>query len=144
MIFLSKSPSETQKLGADFAKTLNRAVPIQIDLIGEIGAGKTTFVQGMAKGLGLPATVSSPTFTLVHQYDFLVHVDLYRIDRPADLKTLGLEDYLAPGNILVIEWGDKGEDFKIGKKIEIRFEFVSGSERKIEIDLPDLPNNLRP
>ena len=133
---ISKSPSETQRLGATLAKKLASGkdygkVPIQIDLIGDVGAGKTTFVQGMAQGLGLNHTVSSPTFTMIHQYENLVHVDLYRVEKAIEFATLGLEDYLAPGNILVIEWGEKGPKLT-GEKIEVRFEIVSERERKIE------------
>ena len=142
MIFTSKSPTETQKFGAKLAKQLasqkNRA-PIQIDLLGEVGAGKTTFVQGMAQGLGLKTyTVSSPTFTMIHQYGHLIHVDLYRIEKQTEFETLGLEDYLAPGNILMIEWADRAPEFKTERQIQIRFEVLSEKERRIEVSNIDL------
>ena len=83
-----------------------------LSLEGPLGAGKTCFVKGLASGLGLdPASVSSPTFTLVHEYDGgrlpLVHMDLYRIESEAELDGLGLDDYLAGPLVSAIEWGGK-------------------------------------
>ena len=139
MIHLSKSPHETQKLGADFVQRLVSQkdygkTPVQVDLIGDVGAGKTTFVQGMARGLGVDSQhyISSPTFTMIHQYGNLIHVDLYRVEKAVEFTTLGLEDYLAPGNILVIEWGEKGPKLT-GERIEVRFEIVSEKERRIRV-----------
>lgn len=148
MKIISKSLKETQKIGADFAKKLmllrgrlRPALPVEgatrvpmIGLIGDLGAGKTTFVQGMAKGLGINPEyyVNSPTFTMVNEYgDRLVHVDLYRIDKPIEITSLGLEDYFAPGRIVVIEWAERMEnDFDY----LIRFKNLSPHERSIEIE----------
>lgn len=116
MICYSRSAKETQKIAEKFARELKRGSLVA--LIGDLGAGKTTFIQGMARGLGVSSnyTVNSPTFTLVNEYPPLIHIDLYRIEKPKEMETLGLEDYLTPENVVVIEWADKLEeryDFKV-------------------------------
>jgi len=136
MEFISKTTAETQKIGSDFTKTLISKTPITVGLIGDLGSGKTTFVQGMAKGLGIDPRyyVNSPTFTMVNEYHGkkvnLIHVDLYRIEKPLEIETLALEEYLHSGKIVVIEWSEKLE-----KKLdyEVRFEMISEKERKIEV-----------
>lgn len=136
MEFISKTTAETQKIGSDFTKTLISKTPITVGLIGDLGSGKTTFVQGMAKGLGIDPRyyVNSPTFTMVNEYRGknvdLIHVDLYRIEKPFEIETLALEEHLHPGRIVVVEWSEKLE-----KKLDyqVRFEMISEKERKIEI-----------
>ena len=125
MIHYSHSAAETQKIAAGFAKTVKSGSVI--GLYGDLGAGKTTFVQGMARGLGVGVAVTSPTFTLVNDYGPLIHVDLYRIEQPKEIETLGLEEYR--DRILVIEWAEKwnGVDFRVSIKDR------GGEERKIEI-----------
>ncbi len=130
MEYLSKSAAQTQKIGSNFAKKLT--APVVIGLFGDLGSGKTTFVQGMAKGLGINPNyyVNSPTFTMVNEYKNLIHVDLYRIEKPTEVETLALEEYAIPGNIVVIEWAEKMSrrfDF------EVHFEQISDKERRIEI-----------
>lgn len=104
------SEAETRAAGRQLAEALQpRAV---LSLEGPLGAGKTCFVKGLAGGLGLdPAAVSSPTFTLVHEYEGgrhpLIHMDLYRIEEDGELAGLGLDDYLAGPGLVAIEWGGK-------------------------------------
>lgn len=136
MEFISKSLVQTQKIGSDFAKklvlgTLRKAVVI--GLFGDLGSGKTTFVQGMAKGLGIRSDhyVNSPTFTLVNEYDRLIHVDLYRLEKPEEVQTLGLTDYLESPHILVVEWAEKWDT---AYDARVHFEVISDRERRITID----------
>lgn len=129
MEYNSHSADETKKIGAKFAEKL--VPPATIALFGDLGSGKTTFVQGMARGLEIDprAYVNSPTFTIVNEYGRLIHIDLYRIE-PSEVESLALEEYLALGNIVVIEWAEKARqkfDF------EVRFETVSDRERNIVI-----------
>lgn len=130
MEYNSHSAEETKKIGAKFAQEL--VSPATIALLGDLGSGKTTFVQGMACGLGVDphAYVNSPTFTIVNEYGRLIHVDLYRIEGREEVETLSLEEYLAPGNIVVIEWAEK---VKIKFDFEVRFKTVSERERRIMI-----------
>ena len=82
-----------------------------VALVGELGSGKTWFVKGMAAGLGHPGEVTSPTFTLAHEYEGgrlpLFHFDFYRLDHPDDLLALGWDDYLDAGGVVVAEWADR-------------------------------------
>ena len=108
--FVSKTPKATQLLGEWFAKVLQAGDVLL--LLGPLGAGKTCFVQGLAKGLGVQkdARVSSPSFALVHQYEAHVpvwHSDLYRLVQASDVSDLGLWEAAASGAIVVIEWADK-------------------------------------
>ena len=108
MKYVSKSASQTANIAADFGRTLGPGRVI--GLTGDLGSGKTTFVQGLAWGLGIDPEyyVNSPTFTLVNEYrgkgPDLIHVDLYRIEKPREGETLGLDEYLASGAILAVEW----------------------------------------
>lgn len=137
MKLISKSRQQTLKIAADFAKKL---VPGQVvGLIGELGAGKTTFVQGMAQGLGIDPEyyVNSPTFTLINEYRGcgtpLIHVDLYRIEKPIEGETLGLEEYLASGAIVVVEWIERMPDLEKRMNYRVGLEILSECERRVEI-----------
>jgi tRNA threonylcarbamoyladenosine biosynthesis protein TsaE len=104
---LTRSPEETEAAGEELAATL--AVGDLLLLAGELGAGKTTFVRGLARGLGISDGVQSPTFQLVRVYQGriqLAHVDLYRLEAGADLTDLGLDDLLDQG-VVAVEWGDR-------------------------------------
>lgn len=140
MKFISKSKRETLRIASEFAKGLGPGRVV--GLIGDLGAGKTTFVQGMAKGLGIAPDyyVNSPTFTLVNEYRGrgtpLIHVDLYRIERPMEGETLGLDEYLASGAIVAVEWIERMPDLekRMTDRVEIR---VAGDNRReIEIATP--------
>ena len=105
----SHSSAETFAFGQDIAATL-RAGDV-LALCGDLGAGKTHFVKGLATGLGISAEVTSPTFTLIHEYPGgrlpLFHFDFYRLESEDDLLRIGFDDYLDAGGVLAIEWAEK-------------------------------------
>jgi tRNA threonylcarbamoyladenosine biosynthesis protein TsaE len=113
------------------------APPLIVLLRGDLGAGKTTLVKGIAEGFdaALAENVTSPTFTLIHEYRgpvvTLYHIDLYRIDTERELETLGLDDMLAPNCILLIEWGEKFPRLRRDRYVEITLEQVGETERRI-------------
>lgn len=131
------SADETIALGRNLAEMLRP--PKLVLLRGDLGAGKTTLVKGIAEGLGAASEedVTSPTFTLVHEYRgpyaSLYHVDLYRVDTPRQLETLGLDDLFGPESILLIEWGEKFARFQRERDIEIALERVGENTRQIRI-----------
>ena len=108
-----------------------------IGLSGDLGGGKTTFVKGLAKGLGVRELVTSPTFVLMKEYGILVHFDLYRLKNKKEIETIGLSDYLGkPDKICVIEWAEKIKDClkKLPAKIIwVKFEYVGENKRKISV-----------
>ena len=110
-----------------------------IALAGQAGAGKTTLVKGIAEGFQAASQeqVTSPTFTLIHEYRGaaanLYHIDLYRVDTPRELETLGLEDLFAENSILLIEWGEKFPRFERQRDVEIALERVGENERRIQL-----------
>jgi tRNA threonylcarbamoyladenosine biosynthesis protein TsaE len=106
----SKSPEDTFRIAADFAKSAQPG--LVLGLIGDLGAGKTQFVKGFAAGLGITERVHSPTFTLVNEYRSgrvrCYHLDLYRLDTPEQIHSAGLEPYFQPeGAVTLIEWFDR-------------------------------------
>lgn len=111
MEYISKSYVETQKIAADFAKTLKKGDTVC--MYGDLGAGKTAFVQGMAKGLGITDHITSPTFTIVNEYEGdmpLYHFDVYRIADSDEMYEIGYEEYVYGDGISVIEWAELIED----------------------------------
>jgi tRNA threonylcarbamoyladenosine biosynthesis protein TsaE len=106
---ISHSPADTEALGETWGR--RAAGGLVIALIGDLGAGKTQIVRGIARGLDITKRVHSPTFALVNVYSggrlLLHHLDLYRLDGPADIVAAGMEDYLEPAGVTVIEWADK-------------------------------------
>lgn len=102
-IFLSNSPAETEAFAKEYAKTLRAGDVVLLD--GDMGAGKTAFAKGVAKGLGIEEEVTSPTYAYMNDYDGrLFHYDCYRIQSVEQAETLGLADYLDMGGICLIEW----------------------------------------
>jgi len=108
-------------------------------LIGELGAGKTTLAKGIASGRGAapPDEVSSPTFTLIHEYGngLVYHVDLYRLDEPRELATLGLEELFDRDALVLIEWGERFPQILPAERTEIRLRPIGEDEREIEVTL---------
>jgi tRNA threonylcarbamoyladenosine biosynthesis protein TsaE len=135
--FTTNSAEETIALGRKLASML--APPKLVLLRGELGAGKTTLVKGVAEGLHAASRddVTSPTFTLVHEFRGpkvnIYHIDLYRVDTPRQLETLGLDDLIAGNSILLIEWGEKFLRFERERDIEIAFELHGENQRIIRV-----------
>ena len=135
--FTTHSAEETIALGRELAPLL--APPKLVLLRGDLGAGKTTLVKGIAEGFQAAAEedVTSPTFTLVHEYRgpsaTLYHIDLYRVDTPRELETLGLDDMMSENSVLLIEWGDKFPRFERERDVEIALERISENERRITV-----------
>lgn len=134
--FKTASEEETIALGEKLARQLPRRAAVL--LIGNLGAGKTTLAKGIAKGLGAadPDQVSSPTFTLIHEYGELrkiYHVDLYRLDRVAEVASLGLEELFEKDAVVLVEWGERFRQIMPGNRLEIRIEPGDGDQREITI-----------
>ena len=135
--FTTKSPEETIALGQELASML--APPKLVVLSGDLGAGKTTLVKGIAQGFGAASEedVTSPTFTLIHEYRGptarVYHIDLYRIDTPRELDTLALDDLMTDNSVLLIEWGEKFPRFQRECDVKIAIERISENERRIKI-----------
>ena len=134
---ITNSAEETIAFGRELAAEL---VPgTLVFLRGELGAGKTTLVKGIAEGFGAAnaGDVTSPTFTLVHEYRgprvTLYHIDLYRIDTQSQLDTLGLDDLMDANSILLIEWGEKFPRLRRDGSIEIRIDRVGETGRTIQV-----------
>lgn len=136
MKITSTSDTATKELGARVASVLEPGSVIA--LVGPLGAGKTCFVQGMARGVKVPENVfvRSPSFTLVNQYEGeapLYHVDFYRLDEAASLGDLGLDELFEGGGITVVEWADKFMEELPSTAITFTFEIVDENVRTIEI-----------
>lgn len=135
-VFGAASEEETVALGRRLAAGLPPGAVVL--LIGELGAGKTTLAKGLVSGLGAapPEEVFSPTFTLVHEYGErpkVYHVDLYRIESPAQLETLGLEELCDGQAVVLVEWGEKFPDFWPPERIEIHLRRLEGERREIRV-----------
>lgn len=106
---ISHSPAETEALGESWGRTAQRGLVIALS--GDLGAGKTQLVKGLARGLGVTARVHSPTFTLVNEYGggrlVLFHLDLYRLETAEQIHEAGLDEYLQPEGVAVIEWAER-------------------------------------
>lgn len=135
--FITNSAEETVALGRTLAEVL--APPKLVVLRGDLGAGKTTLVKGIAEAFQAASAedVTSPTFTLVHEYHgprvSLYHIDLYRIDTPRQLETLGLDDLIADNSILLIEWGEKFPHLRQDQNVEIALDRVGENGRRIKL-----------
>ena len=146
--FGSESADQTQYLAAEIAKGLQDGAVIGLE--GDLGAGKTCFVQGLAAALGVRELrdVLSPTYAIAHEYPYasgvLTHVDFYRIDDPHELLVLGVSgQFGAAGTITVIEWADKFPDLLPGATIWLRWQWLSENRRMIEIEGCDRPMSLK-
>jgi tRNA threonylcarbamoyladenosine biosynthesis protein TsaE len=130
------SAAETRRLGERCGRWLR--TPLVICLIGDLGSGKTVFVQGLARGLDVSTdyAVTSPSFTLINEYPGrfkLFHVDLYRLGTEAHLDELGLTEILHGDGIAAVEWADKLADGAVAERLEIRFEFGDDDRRRLRV-----------
>jgi tRNA threonylcarbamoyladenosine biosynthesis protein TsaE len=130
----TQSEEETIALGESLAAELPAKVTVL--LIGNLGAGKTTLAKGIVKGLGAahPDEVSSPTFTLIHEYGPRVyHVDLYRLDRAEQVATIGLDEIFEREAVVLVEWGERFPELMPEERVEITLRAAGGDEREISI-----------
>jgi tRNA threonylcarbamoyladenosine biosynthesis protein TsaE len=143
--FTTRSGPDTIELGRKLVKYLK---PPQLLLLrGDLGTGKTTLVKGMAQALGAaePDEVTSPTFTLVHEYHGtrdgqpvkLIHIDVYRLESERQLETLGLDELLTPDSLVLVEWGDKFKSIRKRATGEIVITAEGGDARKITVTLKE-------
>ena len=133
--YITHNESETEALGARLAEKLPGGSVVA--MYGDLGAGKTAFVRGLARGMGLSCRVSSPTFTIVNEYlgeRELIHFDMYRIGGADELFDIGWEDYLGRGAVCAVEWSENVEDAFFGDEIVVRIEKLGDTERKITIE----------
>jgi tRNA threonylcarbamoyladenosine biosynthesis protein TsaE len=134
--FISHSPSETEA----FAERLGKVIEFGsvIGLSGDLGAGKTQFVKGLARGLGVTERVHSPTFALLNIYSGgrlpLFHLDLYRLETHEQIIGAGLEEYFTPRGISVVEWIERWQGAKPPRYLEFQLEPLSEMERRIKYD----------
>jgi len=139
LVKISKNTKETQKVAGDLAyKVIASRNPVVIALEGELGAGKTTFVKGFAKALGIKAKIKSPTFTLMKQYQIkpasLYHIDCYRIRDHRDLVTLDLKSiFKSPNSVILIEWPERIGKILPKKLIRVHIDHINHNKRKITI-----------
>lgn len=139
----------TVAAGAKIGRALNTGCVVF--LVGELGAGKTTFTRGALRALGHAGSVKSPTYTLCEPYDLadeaqLCHLDLYRLSNPEELEFLGIRDYVASGAILLIEWPSKGEGWLPAPDLQVALQ-ATDTGRQLEIsaltaDGQDLLNRM--
>lgn len=130
----TESLGETQKLAEDLVQNLGDTKFLA--LFGDLGSGKTTFVQGFAKGLGVKERIISPTFIIVRNHKFgdktFYHIDLYRVETSKDIQGLGLEEIFNDKNsIVAVEWAEKIKDILPNNRLDIYFENLGGEKRKI-------------
>jgi tRNA threonylcarbamoyladenosine biosynthesis protein TsaE len=148
--FISHSPAETESLGERWGRAAQSG--LVIGLSGDLGAGKTQLVKGFARGLGITARVHSPTFTLVNEYGGgrlrLFHLDLYRLETRGQMMSAGLEEFLQPDGVTVIEWAERiadcghrllsrardSSELRIADWRQVQIEIIGEMERRIIYD----------
>jgi tRNA threonylcarbamoyladenosine biosynthesis protein TsaE len=145
-VFRTASEEETIALGERLARTLPQGATVL--LIGNLGAGKTTLAKGIVQGLGAAAAeeVSSPTFTLIHEYGSpaaVYHVDLYRLESAREAAGLGLDELFDSPVVVIVEWGERFAELMPRERIEIRLRAGEGDEREIEVQSVGQVGNLQ-
>jgi tRNA threonylcarbamoyladenosine biosynthesis protein TsaE len=136
--FISHSPAETESLGETFGRAAKMGFVFALS--GDLGAGKTQLVKGLARGLGISARVHSPTFTLVNEYGDgrlkLFHLDLYRLETREQILSAGIEEFLSPDGVAVVEWAERiaNCELRIANWRRVQVEITSELERKIIYD----------
>ena len=141
MEILSRSEAETEAAGARLAAVLTPGAVVAYE--GGLGMGKTAFTRGLAAGLGYPGRVTSPTFTIVNEYEGgrlpLFHFDMYRLGSADDLFDIGWEDYFARGGVCAVEWSENVADALPEDTIRVRIDRLGDRERRITVEGVDLP-----
>ncbi len=136
--FVTRSADETERVGERLGR---RLVPGEVvALSGELGAGKTCFIRGLARGLGVTQGVSSPTFVIVNQYTGrmpVFHIDAYRTESLTELLDIGFDEYVSGDSVTVIEWSDKLEPLLPSGAIRVRISGLGDEPRTIRIDAPE-------
>jgi tRNA threonylcarbamoyladenosine biosynthesis protein TsaE len=130
--FISHSEAQTRRLGARLAPLLNPGDVLA--LTGELGTGKTRWVQGVCQGLAVAGPVSSPTFTLVNEYEGrypVYHIDLYRLEQSSEVLSFGLEDYLYGTGITLIEWAERAAHFLPADYLAVELYHLEDTKRRI-------------
>ena len=133
--YITHSERETEELGRRFAGPLPGGTVVA--MYGDLGAGKTAFVRGMARGMGLDCRVSSPTFTIINEYlgqRELIHFDMYRLSGADELFDIGWEDYLSRGAVCAVEWSENVRDAFTGDEVVVRIRKLGDTEREIVIE----------
>src|SRR5215472_3746681 len=132
-LYRTASEEETIALGERLARELPRRGVVL--LIGNLGAGKTTLAKGIVRGRGAATAeeVSSPTFTLIHEYGDVYHIDLYRLDEPRQVATLGLEELFDRDALVLIEWGERFPQLMPTSRTEIRLRALPDDARQVEV-----------
>lgn len=154
---ISESALYTQRLGRWLGELLQGGELLLLD--GQLGAGKTTFTQGLAKGMNISAVVNSPTFTLLKEYrrepsgqvstsagdtQMLYHFDLYRLDDPEEMIDLGFEEYFYDSGVCVVEWADKATEFWPAERLYIHLSTLDEVQQALKRDLKhDLKRDLK-
>jgi tRNA threonylcarbamoyladenosine biosynthesis protein TsaE len=132
----SRSPEQTMALAQELLPRLPSPTAV-LALVGELGTGKTCFVRGLARALGIERPITSPTFTIVNEYRGtrpLVHMDLYRLHGPDEVLALGFDEYLLDGGVIAIEWAERAADVLPPDTVQVAFRARTGSnERTITI-----------
>ena len=139
MVYYTNSDKETEAIGEAFGRSVKDGTVVA--MYGDLGAGKTAFVRGMARGMGIDERVSSPTFTIVNEYlgdRTLIHFDMYRLGSADELFDIGWEDYLARGAVCAVEWSENVEEAFYGDEIRLTIEKTSDTSRKITIEGVDV------
>jgi len=140
---ITNSKDATQKAGEEIAVKLHGGEILALH--GDLGSGKTTFVQGLAKGLGIRSKIISPTFIIIRRYEisikykvsnikYFYHIDLYRVEGERDLQEIGIDEIINdPDNIVAIEWAERMGSLLPEKRVDIKFEYVDEEKRRIII-----------
>ena len=129
------TPDQTRSIGCMIGKTLRGGEILAIT--GDIGSGKTSLVQGIAKGLGIrPSDISSPTFALIHEHTGRIpffHIDLYRLEKPGEVEAIGLEEYFSHDAVVAIEWANHASTLLPAARVNIALAHAGGDKRRITI-----------
>lgn len=135
-VYITKNAEETKKIAKELAKQIHKGVFIAF--YGNLGSGKTTFIQGLAEGLGIKRRIISPTFIIIRTYvlrpKIFYHIDLYRTESKNDLLGLGIDEILNDkNNIIAVEWAEKMGKMLPNRRIDVYFEYLGDNEREIRI-----------